>query len=122
MKRIFSIFLILIVAIGTFKHATIFLSFKLNQDYIAKNLCIEKDIEESSCKGCCQLKKKQNQQKETDKQNIPNQKKDFNIDLFYTKIISISSMCKDSLHTWIEINNYYNYIRFHSLFRPPQMA
>ncbi len=35
----------------------ILFQFKVNQEYIAANLCINKDIEESTCKGKCQLKK-----------------------------------------------------------------
>jgi hypothetical protein len=35
----------------------VWIDFKINQEYIAANLCIEKDIEESTCKGSCHLKK-----------------------------------------------------------------
>ncbi len=31
--------------------------FNLNQVRIAKTLCVEKDIKDSKCGGCCQLKK-----------------------------------------------------------------
>ena len=35
----------------------ILVEFKVNQEFIAANLCVDKDIKESSCKGKCQLKK-----------------------------------------------------------------
>lgn len=31
--------------------------FHLNQTRIAQTICVEKDIEDSKCGGCCQLKK-----------------------------------------------------------------
>lgn len=37
--------------------SVIYVNFKLNQSFIAATLCVEKDIEESTCKGNCQLKK-----------------------------------------------------------------
>lgn len=33
------------------------LSFELNRDFIARNLCINKSNPDSPCKGCCYLKK-----------------------------------------------------------------
>lgn len=35
----------------------IYVNFKVNQEFIAANLCVEKEIEESTCNGNCQLKK-----------------------------------------------------------------
>lgn len=48
----------------------VYFSFKINQEYIAKNLCVEKDVEGSTCKGCCQLKKKLEDQQQT-KEALP---------------------------------------------------
>ena len=67
MKLLLSYLLILSIAIHLFGELGIYVSFKLNQDYIAKYLCIEKDIPESTCHGCCQLKdrlEKHEEQKE----------------------------------------------------------
>jgi hypothetical protein len=60
----------------------IYVSFKVNQDYIAKNLCVEKDIEDSNCMGCCQLKKKLEKQHEQEKQVPPAQNNKYTIDFF----------------------------------------
>lgn len=35
----------------------VLVEFKMNQDFIAENLCVEKEIIESTCNGKCQLKK-----------------------------------------------------------------
>jgi hypothetical protein len=62
-----------------FSDLLIFVSFKINQEYIAKNLCVEKDVEDSTCKGCCQLKKKFEKQHEQEKQVPPEQNNKQNI-------------------------------------------
>ncbi len=55
-KKIFSISIIfaytLIIGANTFA----FLYFKINQHYIAENLCIQKDEAENLCMGSCYLK------------------------------------------------------------------
>lgn len=56
-NRILAMFFIAFFAINIILPSIVLLHFKVNQDFIAKNLCIEKDIEESTCEGNCQLKK-----------------------------------------------------------------
>ena len=38
----------------------VYTSFKLQQNYIAENLCVMKDVEDNTCQGSCQLKRKLN--------------------------------------------------------------
>ena len=45
----------LLVLIGTFSDAFIYITFKLNQDKIAEELCINLDEPELMCKGKCFL-------------------------------------------------------------------
>lgn len=83
MKSIFkhSVIFILLAAfvMQLFSNTIIYATFLIHQDYIAENLCIDKDIKESTCEGKCHLKeelKKSNQEKEkplmsfNDKQEI----------------------------------------------------
>ncbi len=49
----------------------VYVAFKVNQDHIAKNLCVERNVEGSTCKGCCQLKKRLNEQQESKKKLPP---------------------------------------------------
>ncbi|MEN8115412.1 MAG: hypothetical protein ABFS16_00415 [Bacteroidota bacterium] len=81
MKQIFSVILVFSILSLQFSELLIYVSFKLNQDYIAKNLCVEKDVEGSTCKGCCQLKKKVTDQQEQKKDLPPTQtgKQDINL-------------------------------------------
>jgi len=98
----------------------IYISFKINQDYIVKNLCVEKDIEGSTCKGCCQLKKKLEKNTEQKEQVPPTQNSKQNIDLF-----AINYLTNSYLPVSIEIAKHFlsalnNYKFLSSIFRPPK--
>ncbi|MBX3044125.1 MAG: hypothetical protein KIT33_04380 [Candidatus Kapabacteria bacterium] len=54
--------LVLIFAVSP--NITYYLLFKINQNYFAENLCVEKDIPENSCQGCCQLQESINETEE----------------------------------------------------------
>ena len=55
--KILAVIFIAFFAVNIVLPSIVLFHFKINQEYIAKNLCVEKDIEESSCAGNCQLKK-----------------------------------------------------------------
>ena len=46
----------------------VLVDFKLNQDFIAENLCEKKDEPESCCEGSCQLSKELNKIEESEDQ------------------------------------------------------
>jgi hypothetical protein len=56
-KSLTSIVLALLIFLCFHKEAVIYLSFKLNQSYIAKNLCVKKNEVQNTCCGKCYLKK-----------------------------------------------------------------
>jgi hypothetical protein len=45
------------ILLQAFSKGIILLSFEVNQDFIANNFCVQKDVEDNCCKGSCQLKK-----------------------------------------------------------------
>lgn len=57
LHKVFAIFAVLVFALNIFYASYVWVDFKLNQEFIANNLCVEKDIEESTCEGNCHLKK-----------------------------------------------------------------
>jgi hypothetical protein len=89
LKHFLSGILILSVVSFQFSETLIFISFKINQEYIAKNLCVEKDVENSTCKGCCQLKKKLENQEKQKEQLPPSQTNKNNVDFFAQEITQI---------------------------------
>lgn len=115
---------ILITAILSYQLSSllVYMSFKINQEYIAKNLCVEKDVEGSTCKGCCQLKKKIHEQEEQQK-NMPvpvDNKSEIN---FFNEVsdgdnlILESSQAKQYFH-----QNNYLFFSINSVFHPPRIT
>ena len=75
MKKALLYLLMFAVALQAFRHLGIVVSFKINQDYIAKNLCEKRDEPESCCKGSCYLEKELKKAAETEeKAPVPVQK------------------------------------------------
>lgn len=62
--------------------AAVYISFKINQDYIETYLCINRDKPESDCHGCCQLKKELAKQQETKSEMPDTQLKKVEIQYF----------------------------------------
>lgn len=67
-----STLLILVLMASSLSTAFTVLSFKLNQSYIASELCVNRDVPDSDCHGKCYLTKKlQQQNKERNEGNAP---------------------------------------------------
>lgn len=60
MKQFFSIVLLSAFLLPQLAKIGVFVSFKANQDFIAKVLCINKDKPEMKCNGKCHLAKELN--------------------------------------------------------------
>lgn len=70
MKKLFSILLLSAFLLPQLVKVGIFVSFKANQDFIAKVLCINKDKPEMKCNGKCHLAKELNKTENKD-ENLP---------------------------------------------------
>jgi len=99
----------------------VYASFKFNQDYIAQNLCVENDIENSTCKGCCHLKKKVNEQQEQkrDLPSVQNDKQNLN----YCEQSTELNLILNSSFSLLPGRNptEYTFSRYHSIFHPPEL-
>lgn len=71
MKKILVILLTLLVFIQPLSKVWIFVSFKINQDYIAKNLCENRAKPILKCNGKCQLMKKLKQADKDEEKQTP---------------------------------------------------
>jgi hypothetical protein len=58
MKNVLLYLIVIAVFAQAFRHASIYLSFKLNQDYISKYLCVNRELPERGCNGECVLMQK----------------------------------------------------------------
>ena len=123
MKGLFSIILSILMLLGSFKEAAIYFSFKMNQDYIAKNFCVEKDVEDSTCKGGCQLKEKIEETRKEEPQQTPTQRtketQPIVIDLHHLVKTSICLQGFKSIFNSKILDNY-SYQLIFNIFHPPQ--
>jgi hypothetical protein len=103
-----------------FSEGLVYLSFKINQDYIAKNLCIEKDVAGSTCKGCCQLKKKLNEQKEQKEQLPPQQTNKIDFNIFIHLLCKLRLPSNSSEIGFMENEDLYRFNLICSVFHPPR--
>lgn len=71
LKNIVSILLALLILLQSFSKVWIFISFKIDQDYIAKTLCINRDKPEMLCSGKCVLKQRIKAEEENERKEIP---------------------------------------------------
>ena len=84
MRHLFIILALTGVLLQNFSKVIIYADFKINQDYIAKNLCVKKDIPDNSCKGSCHLKKQlDEEEKKEEAPPVRNLKEVKEFQLFY---------------------------------------
>lgn len=104
-NRILAVFFIVFFVVNVVLPSIILLNFKVNQEYITNNLCVEKDIKESTCAGNCQLKKAL----EVFEKENPNQEElNFNIEshinfLFTPVIINCKKPIRKELKSFIDL-------------------
>jgi len=60
----------------------VFVSFKINQDNIAKTLCVKKEIKNNTCQGKCHLKKQLDKADEEEQKQAPTTQKE-KYEVFY---------------------------------------
>lgn len=123
LKSVFSLSLIFAFTIPFFINIQILVSFKLDQQRIAKELCVNRNKMGSTCNGKCYLMKKLKAAEENSNSKGPNfHKEKVEILFFDQKIISIPTtlFCleeKKVIHYNEEIKN----LSLASIFRPPQL-
>jgi hypothetical protein len=74
MKLVAVPILMLLLMTQTFSHLFVVLSFRINRDYIAKNLCENRYRPKLHCKGKCVLMKKMKQEERQERESPGNLK------------------------------------------------
>lgn len=122
MKQLAAILIVLSFAWNLLAEAAVYISFKINQDYIAEFLCINRDDPESDCHGCCQLKKELQEQQESRSEMPQSENKKTEIQYFQqedhqeTPLFQIVRQ-----RTSIQYSTY-SFKFWKAVFRPPQYA
>jgi hypothetical protein len=89
MKHLIAILLVFSFLTQNISKLIIVINFRINQEYIAKNLCEKKDEPESCCHGKCELKKQLDE--EDKKENFPETtfKDKFEKQNYYTPTLNV---------------------------------
>lgn len=124
LRRFVCILLLLIIALQSFNKVGIILAFKVNQDYIAKALCENKDKPQMHCNGRCVLAKKLKQAEQNEEKQRAQSQEKANV-LFFCKMNRLKvEECLLSLQRR-DFNSFY--LRFkpssfsNDIFKPPQL-
>lgn len=120
MKNTIAFILVFSIFTFLFPEVIIYVSFKIKREYIAENLCVQKDVKGSTCKGCCQLEKKINEQKEQKKDlpNVENNKQNITF-CNQNSTINFSIQTNASL-VFVSYKNQYNLLIRKGIFHPPK--
>lgn len=126
LKKTLAILLSFVLLLPILVKLDILIDFKLNQDFIAKVLCINKEVPETTCNGKCylskQIKKVDNQQG----QQAPNNKNEkpeilyYFVDSFYNKLqkpVDYSIVNNNFFLTEIHASNVVS-----NIFHPPKIS
>jgi len=93
LKQVTTILLALLIFLQPFSKIWIVLSFKINQDYIAKNLCENRAKPTMHCNGKCQLMKKLKQAEKEEQNQLPQTFKEKS-ELLYCHNLKNFSICR----------------------------
>jgi hypothetical protein len=77
MRGMIAILVIFVMLMQTFSKTIIFASFKINQEYIAKNLCENRNTPEKNCCGKCLLRKQMQKDEQKQDSRLPSSQKNF---------------------------------------------
>ncbi len=91
-----------------------YLVFKINQKYIAKNLCVERENPENTCNGCCQLNKVLD---EEDNENTKSEEINFP-EFSSSAILNSRNSEIDLFHNSVKFLKYYDDLEFMQFYKP----
>lgn len=82
LKNLLALILALLVLVQPFREIWIYVYFKINQDYIAKTLCVKREIKNNTCQGNCQLMKKLAKTEKEENPSIPQVRERAEVQIF----------------------------------------
>jgi len=120
MKQLLADIIMLAILCHSMSFAVVFVSFKINQDYIAKTRSINRNNPESNCYGCCQLKKELEEKQQSDNENPENEVKKIEIQYFpgsaeHLRLIPVRNLLQFQLNLVPD-----TYQIFKKIFHPPR--
>jgi hypothetical protein len=115
---VFILFICLVAA--TFSNWLVIASFKINQTYIAKELCVNRNNPNSNCNGHCYLCKQLNKEERPEGTGGSSSKEKFEVQLFFVDASNsdaVSIACNKTFHSFQQYFAQQQYLN--SFFHPP---
>ncbi len=122
LKRLSSIFLILLIVCSTFTRLFYFAGYELNKDYIAQNLCVNKNKPELHCNGKCFLSRKIAEAEQKQQSQEKKTQKDLFQQIMLTASLNIIFFNNVPLEHHFDYHNHYQANNYSSIFHPPPMV
>jgi len=123
MKFISVTILLICLITATFSQWLLIACFDINETYIAKELCVNKNNPSSHCNGHCYLNKELNNEERSTNPLTNSAKEKFEIQLFCidaSNIINVVSSSVTATHPYLQ--NFAAQEFLHNTFHPPSMA
>ena len=121
MKKIVAILALIGILLQTFSQVVIVAEYYANKDYIAKNLCENRNKPKMHCDGKCCLKKKLAKEGKEQAPSPNNQKSEQAVTLFYndTRFEIIPCAAISVTSHFFDRNDLRTFSFYHSVFHPP---
>ncbi len=127
MKQLTTILLVLLIFLQLFSKAWIVVSFKINQDTLAKTHCVKKEIKGNTCQGKCLLKKRIDKAEDQEKKQAPKTQQEY-VEILYCYNIqsfefrnNIIDLCEIKL-PYAYKNNFFISSLPKDIFHPPEFT
>jgi hypothetical protein len=126
MKNVVIYFLVTLISLPAFMGMATYVTWKMNQEYIAKYLCVNKEKKELKCKGKCHLMKNLKETEQPDNAPIPQKLKEISLQPFIFSelpslnidLVSLLPIQSEIIYQeHIKISAYYK-----SIFTPPDFT
>ena len=122
LKRIFCILLISITVSSTLTRLFYFAGYELNKDYIAKELCVNKDKPALNYNGKCFLSKKIAEAEKKQQSAERKTQKDLTQQHVVISGFKILFFADKSIPEYPSYSKHYSITKYFSIFHPPQTA
>jgi hypothetical protein len=126
LKQVTTYILALLIFLQPFSKIWIVVSFKINQESIAKTLCVKKEVENNTCQGKCHLKKQLDKADEEEKKQAPTNTKE-KVEVLYCHNLTNFSICRkiyfaDKKQSFFDYKFQYSSSYHTDIFRPPKFS
>jgi len=123
MKFISVTILLICLISATFSQWLLIACFDINETYIAKELCVNKNNPSAHCNGHCYLNRELNNQEKSSNPLNTSSKEKFEIQLFCidaSSIINVVSSTVATTHSYLQNFTAQEFLQYN--FHPPSMA